>query len=124
MYWYKIFLSADDLENLRSIDLVKEIGSRSARAGYPVDFALFCVADGRYTGATYYLPPSAVKVCPGILADFNAVPDKMPLKESLTIAVGEDSALDHWFDVREVASPKGVELSYKPKLRLPRLVLN
>lgn len=123
MYWYKIFLSADDLENLRSIDLVKEVGSRSARAGYPVDFALFCVADGRYTGATYYLPPSAAKVCPGILTDFDAVPDKMPLKESLTIAVGENDALDHWFDARDIANPTNSELAYKPKLRLPRLVL-
>jgi len=124
MYWYRIFLTADDLENLRSIDLVKAVGSRSAHAGYPVDFALFCVVDGRYTGTTYYLPPSAAMVCPGILTDFNAVPDKTPLKESLTVAVGEDGALEHWFSPHNVANSSCSEFSYKPKLRLPRLVLN
>lgn len=124
MYWYRIFLSGDDLESMRSIDLVKEVGRRSAQAGYPMDFALFCVADGRYTGATYYLPPSAVKVCPGILMDFNAVPDEIPTKTSLSIAVGEDTAVDHWFKGRELLNTTDAKLTYKPKLALARSVLN
>jgi hypothetical protein len=125
MYWYKIFLSTADLENMRSVDLVKEVGRRSAREGYPIDFALFRVTDNRYVGATYYLPPSALKVCPGILTDFNAVRDDVPSRTSLTIAVGENGALDYWF--RSDNIPESISArkrNSRPKSTLLRLVLN
>jgi hypothetical protein len=97
MYWYKITLSSDDLEDMRSIDLMSDVGRRIAQEGYPPDFALFLVADGRVNGATYYLPPSAVEICPGVLTDFDALAAAMPEKESLKILVGESDAMDHWF---------------------------
>jgi len=101
MNWYKIILTSDDLDAMRSIDLMREIGQRSAREGYPTDFALFSVASNRYEGAVYYLPPTATKICPTVLSDFNAVPDNIPDAEALAIAVGENSALDHWFGKRK-----------------------
>jgi|SRR5689334_13898730 hypothetical protein len=97
MYWYKIILTSDDLDAMRSIDLMREIGQRSAREGYPTDFALFSVASSRIDGAVYYLPPTATEICPTVLTDFNAVPDNIPDGEALAIAVGENNALDYWF---------------------------
>jgi hypothetical protein len=97
MYWYKITLTASDLDEMRSIDLIREIGQRSAREGYPRDFALFSVTNNRYDGAIYYLPPTATEICPTVLSDFNAVPDNIPDGTVLAIAVGENNALDHWF---------------------------
>jgi hypothetical protein len=97
MYWYKIILTAEDLENMRSIDLVREIGQRLARVGYPTDFALFSVTNSRSDGAIYYLPPVAMEVCPTVLSDFNAVPDEIPDRAWLRVSVGEDNALDHCF---------------------------
>jgi hypothetical protein len=100
MYWYKIILTAHDLDEMRSIDLIREIGQRSAREGYPTDFALFSVADNRNEGAVYYLPPTATDICPGVLSDFNAIPDNIPEGSALAIAVGENNALDQWFGKR------------------------
>jgi hypothetical protein len=124
MYWYKIILTADDLDEMRSIDLIREIGQRAAREGYPRDFALFSVANGRNDGAVYYLPPTAMEICPTVLSDFNAIPDDVPAKTSLTVAVGEDSALDHWFRTPTMLASTDYELNSRPRLALPRLVLN
>jgi hypothetical protein len=112
MYWYKITLTAEDLEDMRSIDLMSEVGRRFAQEGYPSDFALFLVADSRLNGATYYLTPSAVEICPSILTDFNAVAFDMPEKESLKILVGENDALDHLFTSGE---PKPAVTEWYPE---------